>query len=60
MSMIRWRWTPSCDRIPCCGDCDECEVENWDEYDEAFEEAIAIEMGWYKKDADDNTDTDDI
>ena len=60
MSCSLWRWTPSCDRNVCIGNCDSCDVENWDEYDEAFEEATAIEMGWYKDDADDNSDTDNI
>lgn len=31
MSVSRWRWTEECDRIPCCGNCDECEVEDADD-----------------------------
>ena len=59
MSCSLWRWTPSCDDELCVGDCDLCDTENWDEYDEAFEEATNVEMRG-EEDADSDTDTDDI
>lgn len=30
MSVSLWKWTPECDNITCCGDCDLCSHEQED------------------------------
>ena len=31
MSVSLWRWSERCEGKPCCGDCDECDLEDEDE-----------------------------
>ena len=31
MSVSLWRWSERCEGKPCCGDCDECSIDEGDD-----------------------------
>lgn len=45
MSVSRWRYNPEiCDRVPCCGDCDECSIGECDEMSDLISGEKTLEV----------------